>query len=485
MNNRSVSSVRVFGSAESLAVGSWALTRAAAPLGTGLVFVFAASCLGNIYPIVVAPVGLLGLVFVARKLSGARLHPLGRLLLYIISYSLASAWLSGIRVTAFLEYDFWRNDGKFLFAYVPFLAALILRHSERHLRLAATIWVVGAGVPVVLAASSLLLPWLDLPALGDYPLIRLTSAGIPVFHGLFIAHTAAGGFYALALIFAIHLAQVSKRRWLYEIAAVIIAGGLVLSLSRAFAVATACALLIEALIEHRGKLLLGIAVIGGLLLLAIGGMLLDRLLLSREDPSAAYNMQVRVLLWERAIQYFATSPILGIGFSRYDDYPDEFSGMPGFIAWKNVRGPLQTVDGNAEWSMQAHNNFLQILAEQGLVGLALWLAFWGGLLRLLYRRYRASATRCFGRAWVSSCLGCSVVVLLASMFDLNFWAPSVMLPLGWAIGAAISPYGWIGEQKVRRSKNWSEGRFDLIQRRADAQLPRNADPGPEAGGDPR
>lgn len=366
-----------------------------------------------------------------------RLHPAGKVMLWIYAYSVASALAAGIPISAFWTYDFLRNDAKFLFAYIPFFAALVTTQTEGELMLAASVWVVGAAVPVVMAQFGSALAGLDFGALWGYPLMRFTEAGIAVFHGLFIAHTATGSFYALALIFAIFLARASRRPWLFYAAAVLISFGLIMSLSRAFVIGVTFAFLLESLLHRRWKLLIFCGAIGTLLLLVAGGLLLDRLELGKDDPSAVSNTESRLAHWARAAEYIKLSPFVGIGFSRFDDYPDSFSGIPGLWAMKDPGPTIQTVDGDAEWSMHAHNNYLQILAEQGLLGLVLWAIFWWRVLRAIYPMYRTSAPNSFQGAWCGACLACSICVLVASLFDLNFWGPAVMLPLGFALGAGL------------------------------------------------
>jgi len=403
-----------------------------------LLLLFALSCIGNIFPLALGPVIILAVVFLTRCVSGARIHSAGKLMIGLYGYAVVSAMLAGVPVSAFWNYNFLRNDAKFVFAYIPFLAALVVPHREDELRLAGSVWIFGAAIPVALAGLSPLIPELDLGSHLGYPLFRFTEAGISVFHGLFIAHTATGSFYALGLIFAIYMARASRTPWLFYAAAVLIAIGLVLSLSRAFVIGTVVAFLLESILRRRWKMLIGGALIGALLLVVAGGPLLDRLELGSDDPSAVYNTQVRLALWARAVQYIRTSPLLGIGFSRFDDYPENFSGTPGFVAMKDSGRGIQAVDGDAEWSMEAHNNYLQILAEQGILGLLLWGIFWRKALVPIYRIYRNSAPHSFQGAWSGACLGCSVSVFIASLFDLNFWAPAVMLPLGWALGAALT-----------------------------------------------
>lgn len=402
------------------------------PIWIAFVVLFAISCAGNIYPIAVIPVFVLAFIFIGNLLVGQGTQPSGKFMLAIFIYSLASALASGLPLSAFWTYSFLRNDAKFFFAYVPFLAALVMYHSERELRLTASVWILGASVPILLLALSIIAPGIS------GVLFETTPAGVLVFHGFFVAHTATGSFYAIALIFAVCLARVSRRTWLFYSAALLVLVGLIISLSRAFVVGAAVAFLLEAVIRKKWRLVIGAAAVGAVLLVSIGGVLLNRLELGKEDPSAVYNLEVRLALWARAAQYIKTSPILGIGFSRFDDDPDTFSGIPGFIAFKNASGPLQTVDGDAEWSMEAHNNYLQILAEEGVVGLTLWILFWIKVLKPLYRCYINSAYNSFAAAWSAACLCSCIAVFIASFFDLDFWAPAAMLPLGWALGAALS-----------------------------------------------
>lgn len=421
-----------------------AITKSPGTVVTGrffwqqLLLLFAVSCVGNIYPIALAPVSFFALIFAVRWISGKHIHPAGKWMLVLYASAAISAMLAGIPLSAFWTYSFLRNDAKFIFAYIPFLAALVVAHREDELQLAGSVWIFGAAIPVVLAGLAHALPALDPGSHVGYPLFRFTEAGISVFHGLFIAHTATGSFYALALIFAVCLARASRRPLLLYSAAVLIALGLLLSLSRAFVIGTVVAFLIESVFRRQWKVLVAGAVIGGVLLAIAGGLLLDRMELGSDDPSAVTNTQVRLALWARAVQYIRMSPLLGVGFSRFDDYPENFSGIPGFVAMKDSGPSIQAVDGDSEWSMEAHNNYLQIVAEQGIVGLLLWGIFWCKTLVPVYRVYRTSAPNSFRGAWCGACLGSTIAVFIASLFDLNFWAPAVMLPLGWALGAALT-----------------------------------------------
>jgi O-Antigen ligase len=70
-------------------------------------------------------------------------------------------------------------------------------------------------------------------------------------------------------------------------------------------------------------------------------------------------------LWERALEYFSEQPILGIGF-------DTFRFKEGMIT---------------------HSTYMKILAEQGLVGVMIFVIFMGTVIKQTYRLFRVSKSR--------------------------------------------------------------------------------------------
>lgn len=81
------------------------------------------------------------------------------------------------------------------------------------------------------------------------------------------------------------------------------------------------------------------------------------------------------LLYPMAIDMFLQSPIVGIGFTRFDDFPVQISGIPGVLAM-NTATPIHS-------NLHAHNSFLHIAAENGIVGLALLFL----TIRAIYRTF--------------------------------------------------------------------------------------------------
>lgn len=91
-------------------------------------------------------------------------------------------------------------------------------------------------------------------------------------------------------------------------------------------------------------------------------------------------------LWEKAQRYFEQEPVLGIGF-------DTFRHLEGWIT---------------------HNMFLKILAEQGLVGMTIFISFIITLLWQAYRLFRRS-TNNLGKGIGLGFFTCTIVHLVGSI----------------------------------------------------------------------
>jgi O-antigen ligase len=86
-------------------------------------------------------------------------------------------------------------------------------------------------------------------------------------------------------------------------------------------------------------------------------------------------------IWPRAMFVFLNSPIFGTGFGSVNDKPFKFSTYKGFISFNNS-------DNKIFNDSHAHHSFLHILAEEGIIGLSLFLLFWIGLFKHIVSRKR-------------------------------------------------------------------------------------------------
>ena len=100
-------------------------------------------------------------------------------------------------------------------------------------------------------------------------------------------------------------------------------------------------------------------------------------------PLSGYvaNVLSRFWYWGIAIGLWLKNPIFGIGSFRYNDIQISYSG------WHGVAEFATSGIDNSKVVEGAHNQFLGILAENGLVGLALFFVVWFGLYRLAARAW--------------------------------------------------------------------------------------------------
>lgn len=134
------------------------------------------------------------------------------------------------------------------------------------------------------------------------------------------------------------------------------------------------------------------------------------------------NIFYRINSWLDAINLFAKSPILGIGFNRFGDFNKEFIGLEGFFYFAR--------DGLFDWLIHynhPHNQYLLILAETGLIGITLYLLIFYYLFKTFNKSlfYKDSQ-------WANLIL---VYSLSLGFFGNGIEAPSVGLPFGLIIGS--------------------------------------------------
>ncbi|MBN1576862.1 MAG: O-antigen ligase family protein [Chitinispirillaceae bacterium] len=84
----------------------------------------------------------------------------------------------------------------------------------------------------------------------------------------------------------------------------------------------------------------------------------------------------RLLIWKGALQQFAEAPLVtklfGIGIGNYYTMKYSFQMMEGF-----------------NWASGAHNNYLHVLIETGIIGFAVFIFFFGFILTALKQRSKS------------------------------------------------------------------------------------------------
>ncbi len=318
-------------------------------------------------------------------------------------------------------------------------AVLLLAARELALRARRKTWMVAGPVLVAGAVEAAL------------ALLQFTAPGEAQVRGTYVVRNHLAGLLEMAMPLAamygvarIRMAQNGGREAKQELlkgvaglglAALLLTAG-VLSLSRGGLMGFLGAALAMAVMSVGREVPLRQRVVAGLVLGAvIFGALLVLTPDSLVDRFATHSSEGRTALWRE-----------GIGVVR--DYPLTGAGMGGFqtafLKYKALEGQF-VVD-------YAHNDYLQGLAELGVIGFLMPVLMVG----LVVKRSVRIAAQASEMRWVAvGCLGSVVALLIHSAVDFNLYTPANAAVFAWVCGlaAGVTP---LAPKIVRRSGR-SEG----------------------------
>lgn len=219
----------------------------------------------------------------------------------------------------------------------------------------------------------------------------------------------------------------------YGVMTGVIGAGLLASWSRGAWIGFAAALMGMILFAFRSPVrALTFAVVAALLALALGSSgLLPASLTERmggfleeftmlgdarglDITDANYAVLERLAHWQSATWMAADHPWLGVGFGNYEAAYPRYA----LLNWPLALG-------------HAHNYYLNLLAEVGLVGLAAYILAWGMILILSIRLWRHSAG--LPRAWSVGLLGAWFHLTIHSLVD-KLYVNNLFLHLGCMLG---------------------------------------------------
>ncbi len=135
---------------------------------------------------------------------------------------------------------------------------------------------------------------------------------------------------------------------------------------------------------------------------------------------SAGDIQWRLRVWRDTLGLIKAYPLFGCGLGAYQ------SAFPKY----QTGNPMFTMDF-------AHNDYLQCIAELGLIGFLIGLVF---LLRLFAQTVRAAGSDSApgGRYVALACAGSFAAILLHSFTDFNLYIPANAMLLAWISGIAAS-----------------------------------------------
>lgn len=262
---------------------------------------------------------------------------------------------------SFLEYDFYRRDGNVFITFLPLLILLYFKFK--------------INVENIIKSFIYFATMINLIFLCIF---FVTGGTIwfyeeNVYHFLFEAHNAAGGFLMMLTAFSLGLYLRYKNNYNLFILFINLLG-LYETNSRGSILAFIFSIImLYSLKKGYEKYLANLFIIGQIIIYSFIYInapynFLDESLFSVDiidndfiDRGGTF-INRGFYLWPRAIYLFLQSPILGIGFGGYNDLPYNLDGIAGLLMYN---APSIYIFSDAH----AHNTFLNVLSETGIVGL--------------------------------------------------------------------------------------------------------------------
>jgi len=245
---------------------------------------------------------------------------------------------------------------------------------------------------------------------------------------------------------------------------VVCAGGIVLSGSRGGYISSLAGLLVFGVLsllvisrrvqKHSTYILIGGALLAVILAWSIQRGVKQDVALSERVKSAVVADSTRMLLWKAAIKQFQLRPIFGAGSGLYLYYGREFR-------------PL----GVQADPVYAHNDYVQFLAEYGIVGAIGLVLFLGSHLRGGWKAFsnkisRESQTLGVGSnslALSTGALSATTACMVHSFVDFNLHSPANAMVMAFVFGVLANPGGEIKVSSKERKGGFRLGRqFRLV-----------------------
>lgn len=265
--------------------------------------------------------------------------------------------------------------------------------------------------------------------------------------GTYANHNHYAGFLEmslpLAVMYPVAVLDHAQSRWHSSVARALVASGvwalallmfsgIILSLSRMGFIATLSSLFVMGSLvlgtrqlgwvtASRSRRWVGIGMVASLVLAGFVFLPPDRLIQRFAEfvSTDGLNGGLRTDLSAETIPLIRAYPIFGCGLGEY---------MTAFSKFKRSE-MLLTVDF-------VHNDYLQLLAELGLLGFAIGAALAFSIVRMGLRGAMKSSDP-EGRYFAVSCVGALSTIALHSLADFNLYIPANAMLLAWIAGMAV------------------------------------------------
>lgn len=371
--------------------------------------------------------------------EAARKILLSAYIYWIFSYLITEAPISNL-----FSFEFLRFDGALLIAYLPLLFVTDLRLSPGTVRRVLNVFLTSMSAVALLGLAEFVditltplgLSWLPEPL----QVIHNSALTKSIFHGFFRAHNAAGAVYAMAALLAFSLVANGERPALVSWPSVWLAAnviGLALTQSRTCYLAF-CGTSLLMFFKRKASLKNALKYACPILLPVLCFLLLQPAVSHRteevsdlEDP----NIVMRFLYYQRALEDFSESPIVGIGFGRYNDELKIYSGVP-HVLYFATGGSVANDDKHA------HNSYLHFLAEGGIVGLSLMLGVWIAIFRWVGKQTDIFACGTFGYCFAEGIRACILLEFFVSLTEHMMGTAVSSLTIFTMVVLLLNLVGW-------------------------------------------
>lgn len=282
------------------------------------------------------------------------------------------------------ELQDWLHLGTRLVAFC--LAAWAIRSAASFERLVVVI-LAAASVPILVGLHQQVSGQTD------------TRQGFAAIRGTF-AHPSLFGYYLVVVLVLALVTLIEARTLVHRVLAggLLTAGGtcLLLTFSRGAWIAFALAIVLLSLITYRRLMIVGVIglVLAGVAFPATVAQVDARFrdLSSNSSRFELNSFDWRLGEWKQMVGWGLSAPVLGNGFGSYQPLTiRQFGSNDPDYGTRNDH--LASNGRPAPDGFPAHNDFLKMFVEGGVVGLGLWIAFYVAMFSVAWRARAVAALR--------------------------------------------------------------------------------------------